>query len=58
MFTLFTSIYINETNFTIRENYLLNHHNVSKTCSIRDGIHHLPFAVITKLRLNQCALIN
>ena len=44
MFTLFTSICITGTNFTIRENELLNLHNVSKTCSIRDGIHHLPLA--------------
>ena len=44
MFTLCTSICITETNFTIRENYLLNLNNVSKICNIRDGIHHLPFA--------------
>ena len=43
MFTLFTSICITETNLTIRENELLNLNNISKTCNIRDEIHHLPF---------------
>ena len=50
MFTLCTSICITETNFTIRENELLNLNNVSKICNIRDGIHHIcPLPIITKL---------